>query len=169
MHSSTLPFKIVLVLIAGIAGTTWQAIEARRQRAEATAQALESARQRDVARFQAQRAEASSEFMSLMLEEVGPGGQPLTPEQLVDRGIQLLDRRYGEDPPFAARMLLQMSRRYMDLGNTEKQAQVLARALAIAQKQNNPDLLADVECTIVRTQTDAGRYDLAEQHMRWPS
>jgi serine/threonine-protein kinase len=158
--------SIALVLVAGIAGTTWQAIEARRQRAEATAQAAESARQRDVARFQAQRAEASSEFMSLMLEEVGPGGQPLTPEQLVDRGIQLLDRRYGEDPPFAARMLLQMSRRYMDLGNTEKQQAVLARALAIAQKQDDPDLLADVECTIVRTQTDAGRYDLAEQHMQ---
>lgn len=158
--------SVALVLVAGIAGTTWQAIEARRQRAEATAQALESARQRDVARFQAQRAEASSEFMSLMLEEVGPGGQPLTPLELVDRGVQLLDRRYGEDPPFAARMLLQMSRRYMDLGNIEKQAEVLARALAIAQKQDNPDLLADVECTIVRTQTDAGRYDLAEQHMQ---
>jgi serine/threonine-protein kinase len=158
--------SIVLVLVAGIAGTTWQAIEARRQRAEATAQALESARQRDVAQFQAQRAEASSEFMSLMLEEVGPGGQPLTPEQLVDRGVQLLDRRYGDDQPFAARMLLQMSRRYMDLGNTQKQAEVLARALAIAQKQDDPDLLADVECTIVRTQTDAGRYELAEQHMQ---
>ncbi len=143
---------IVLALVAGIAGTTWQA--------------LESARQRDVARFQAQRAEASSEFMSLMLEEVGPGGQPLTPEQLVDRGVQLLDRRYGHDQPFAARMLLQMSRRYMDLGNTEKQAEVLARALSIAQQLDNPDLLADVECTIVRTQTDAGRYELAEQHMQ---
>jgi serine/threonine-protein kinase len=84
---------IMLVLIAGVAGTTWQAIEARRQRAEATAQALESARQRDAARFQAQRAEASSEFMSLMLEEVGPGGKPLTPVELVDRGVQLLGRR----------------------------------------------------------------------------
>ncbi len=30
--------------------------------------------------------------MSLMLEEVGPGGQPLTPVELVDRGVQLLDR-----------------------------------------------------------------------------
>jgi eukaryotic-like serine/threonine-protein kinase len=156
----------VLVLVAGIAGTTWQAIEARRQRAEATAQALESARQRDVARFQAQRAEASSEFMSLMLEEVGPGGQPLTPEQLVDRGIQLLDRRYGDDQPFAARMLLQMSRRYMDLGNTEKQEQVLARALAIAHEQNNPELLAAVECTIVRVHGDANRYDVAAKHMQ---
>lgn len=157
---------IALVLVAGIAGTTWQALEARRQRAEATAQARESARQRDVAQYQAQRAEASSEFMSLMLEEVGPGGQPLTPIELVDRGVQLLDKRYGEDPQFAARMLLQMSRRYMDLGNTEKQSQVLARALIIAQEQNNPDLLADVECTIVRTEIDASRYDSAEQHMQ---
>ena len=38
--------------------------------------------QRDEARFQAQRAEASSEFMSLMLEEVGPGGRPLSPLEL---------------------------------------------------------------------------------------
>jgi eukaryotic-like serine/threonine-protein kinase len=158
--------SIALLLVAGISGTTWQAIEARRQRAEATAQARESARQRDVARFQAQRAEASSEFMSLMLEEVGPGGRPLTPVELVDRGVQLLDRRYGEDPQFAARMLLQMARRYMDLGSTEKQAQVVARALTIAQAQNNPDLLADVECVIVRTETDAGRYDAAERHMQ---
>ena len=44
--------------------------------------------------------------------------------------------------------------------------QVLARALAIAQEQDDPDLLADVECTIVRTQTDANRYDSAEQHMQ---
>jgi serine/threonine protein kinase len=144
--------SIALVLIAGIAGTTWQA--------------LESARQRDVARFQAQRAEASSEFMSLVLEEVGPGGRPLTPIELVDRGVQLLDLRYTDDQPFTAHMLLQMSRRYMDLGNTDKQGYVLARALAIAEKQDNPDLLADVECTIVRTQTDANRYDLAEQHMQ---
>jgi eukaryotic-like serine/threonine-protein kinase len=158
--------SIVLVLVAGIAGTTWQAIEAKRQRAEATAQARESARQRDVAQFQAQRAEASSEFMSLMLEEVGPGGRPLTPVELVDRGVQLLDRRYADDPQFAARMLLQMSRRYMDLGNSDKQSEVLARALAIAREQDDPDVLADVECTIVRTETDASRFDSAAQHLQ---
>jgi eukaryotic-like serine/threonine-protein kinase len=144
--------SIVVVLIAGIAGTTWQAIEAKAQR--------------DVARFEAQRAEASSEFMSLMLEEVGPGGQPLAPVELVDRGVQLLDRRYGDNQAFAARMLVQMSRRYMDLGNTDKQGSVLERALAIAQKQDDPDLIADIECTIVRTQADAARYELAEEHMQ---
>jgi hypothetical protein len=43
---------------------------------------------------------------------------------------------------------------------------VLARALAIAEKQDDPDLVADIECTIVRTQMDAERYDLAEEHMQ---
>ncbi len=91
-------------------------------------QAHQLALQRDEARFQAQRAEASSEFMSLMLEEVGPEGRPLSPLELVDKGVQLLDRRYGADPQFAARMLMQMSRRYMDLSNTEKSVAGAGRA-----------------------------------------
>jgi serine/threonine protein kinase/tetratricopeptide (TPR) repeat protein len=128
-------------------------------------QAHQLALQRDEARFQAQRAEASSEFMSLMLEEVGPEGRPLAPLELVDKGVQLLDRRYGADPQFAARMLLQMSRRYMDLSNTEKSGQVLARALAIAREIDDPDLLADVECTTVRSDLDANRPELAKQHL----
>ena len=128
-------------------------------------QAHQLALQRDEARFQAQRAEASSEFMSLMLEEVGPEGRPLSPIELVDKGVQLLDRRYGADPQFAARMLLQMSRRYMDLGSTEKSGQVLVRALAIAREVDDPDLLADVECTTVRADLDANRPELAKEHL----
>jgi non-specific serine/threonine protein kinase/serine/threonine-protein kinase len=128
-------------------------------------QAHQLALQRDEARFQAQRAEASSEFMSLMLEEVGPEGRPLSPLELVDKGVQLLDRRYGADPQFAARMLLQMSRRYMDLSNTEKSGQVLVRALAIAREIDDPDLLADVECTTVRSDLDANRPELAREHL----
>jgi serine/threonine protein kinase len=128
-------------------------------------QAHQLAKQRDEARFQAQRAEASSEFMSLMLEEVGPEGRPLSPLELVDKGVQLLDRRYGADPQFAARMLMQMSRRYMDLSNTEKSAQVLARALTIARELDDPDLLADVECTTVRSELDANRHERAREHL----
>ena len=49
-------------------------------------QAREIAAQRDEAKFQAQRAEASNEFMSLMLEEVGPGGRALTPTETSESG-----------------------------------------------------------------------------------
>jgi serine/threonine protein kinase/tetratricopeptide (TPR) repeat protein len=128
-------------------------------------QAHEIALQRDEAQFQAQRAEASSEFMSLMLEEVGPGGRPLSPVELVDRGVELLSRQYGGDPRFTARMLLQMSRRYMDLGSTDKQADVLTRALTIARDLKDDDLLAAVECTIVRSEIDGNRYEQSRAHM----
>jgi eukaryotic-like serine/threonine-protein kinase len=128
-------------------------------------QAHEIARQRDEAKFQAQRAEASSEFMSLMLEEVGPGGRPLSPVELVDRGVELLNRQYGGDPRFVARMFLQMSRRYMDLGSTDKQAEILTRAETIARELKDDDLLAAVQCTIVGSELDANRFDESQQKM----
>jgi serine/threonine protein kinase/tetratricopeptide (TPR) repeat protein len=129
-------------------------------------QAREIAVQRDEATFQAQRAEASSEFMSLMLEEVGPGGGALTPVELLQRGVELLDKRYGDDPQFAARMLLQMSRRFMDIGSTDKQVALLARAEALALNLKDDDLLAAVECAIVRSELDANRHDRARAHLQ---
>lgn len=128
-------------------------------------QAHQLAIQRDDARFHAQRAEASSEFMSLMLEEVGPDGRTLTPIELIDRGVELLHGQYSGDPRFVARMLVQISRRYMDLGSTEKQTQVLARASAIARDLNDNELLAFIECTFVRSELDANHYDEALRHM----
>jgi tetratricopeptide (TPR) repeat protein len=53
----------------------------------------------------------------------------------------------------------------MDLGSTEKSSQVLARALAIARDVDDPDLLADVECTTVRADLDANRPELAKEHL----
>ena len=70
--------------------------------------------QRDNARYEARRAEASSEFMSLVFEEVGPSGTPLSLEQLLDRGVELLERQNGSDPTILSRMLVQASRRYQD-------------------------------------------------------
>ncbi len=128
-------------------------------------QAREVARQRDEATFQAQRAEASSEFMSLMLEEVGPAGKPLTLLELLDRGEQLLDKQYGADPRFRARMLLQMSRRYQDLGNTERQHEALSRAEAIASELRDDELLAQANCTAVGSDLDANRHEQARQRM----
>jgi tetratricopeptide (TPR) repeat protein len=129
-------------------------------------QAHEIALQRDEAKFQAQRAEASSEFMSLLLEEVGPGGKPLTPVELLEKGVELLDRQYGGDPGFTARMLLQMSRRFMDIGSTNKHAEVLARAETIARDAGDDDLLAAVECAMVTSELEATRYEQAKAHLQ---
>lgn len=152
--------RYMLTLVGGlfVASLTFGVLMAR--------QAHETALQRDEARFQAQRAEASSEFMSLMLEEVGPSGEPLTPVQLLDKGVDLLDKRYGTDPRFAARMLLQMSRRFMDLGSTEKETQVLQRAAAIAHELKDDELTAAVECAQVRSELDGNRFDQANLRLQ---
>ncbi|MFC4311572.1 protein kinase [Steroidobacter flavus] len=128
-------------------------------------QAKEIAHQRDEARYQAQRAEASNEFMSLMLESVGPEGRALTPIELVDTGLDLLDKQYSDDPRFAARMLLQMARRYMDLHNTGKQLEVLQRADTIARDLKDDELIAAVQCAAVGTELDANNYSEADRRM----
>jgi eukaryotic-like serine/threonine-protein kinase len=117
------------------------------------------ANERDQARFQAARAEASNEFMSLMLEEVGPQGQPLTVLELLDAGVELLDRQYGDDPRFVGNMLLQISRRYMDLQDTARQSEVLARAGRIAHAMRDDELLARSECATAQVLLEQNRVD----------
>ncbi|HEU4747220.1 MAG TPA: protein kinase [Gemmatimonadaceae bacterium] len=152
--------RLALALMGGVFAATlaFGALMAR--------QAREIAVQRDEAKFQALRAEASSEFMSLMLEEVGSGGRALTSLELLERGVELLDKRYGDDPEFQARMLLQMSRRFMDLGSTDKQAELLARAESLARVVENDELLAAVNCAIVRSELDANRPEQARLHLQ---
>jgi eukaryotic-like serine/threonine-protein kinase len=129
-------------------------------------QAKEIAHQRDDARYQAQRAEASNEFMSLMLEAVGPEGRPLTPIELIDTGVELLDKQYGDDPRFVARMLLQMARRYMDLHNTSKQLAVIHRAEIIAGDLRDDELIASIQCAAVGAELGANNYGDANRRMQ---
>jgi eukaryotic-like serine/threonine-protein kinase len=138
----------VFALVAGTAVATWQMVDARRQR--------------DEARYQARRAEASSELMSLMLEELGPGGKPVTMDALLDRGVELLESRYRADPHFVGLMMVQMARRYMDIEQPDKQRETLARAVAIAQANDDPEVMASAQCTIVRAAYNGGDTAAAE-------
>jgi serine/threonine-protein kinase len=139
----------VIALIAGLAGTITQAGRATRQAAIAE-------RERDTARYQAQRAEASSEVMSLMLEELGPGGKPMTLDALIDRGVALVERRYSADPHLTGLMLVQMARRYMDLDRPQKEREILARAMTIAQEIGDVEVIASAQCAIAPTDLKNG-------------
>jgi tetratricopeptide (TPR) repeat protein len=120
---------------------------------------VDARRQRDAARYQAQRAEASSEVMSLMLEELGPGGKPLTLDALVDRGVGLLERRYSSDPHLTGLMMVQMARRYMDLDRPQKERATLVRAVSIARQTDDAEVMASAQCTLVRTELRSGKPD----------
>lgn len=129
-------------------------------------QMLEARAQRDQALFEARRANATSSFMSLMLSEVGPGGRALSMRELLDKGLAMLDKQYSEDPRFIVQMLIQLSGRYMDIGEPEKELEVLVRAEGIARAIGDPELNATVQCNTVETELSLGRPDRARARMR---
>ena len=148
----------VIALIGGLAGTIAQAERAARQAAIAE-------RERDEARYQAQRAEASSEVLSLMFEELGAAGKPLAPDALIDRGVALVERRYQTDPHLNALLLVQLARRYGDLNRPEKERATKLRALALAEQNGDNDVAASAQCSLVKDALDAGKPDDAKRRL----
>jgi eukaryotic-like serine/threonine-protein kinase len=142
----------LLALVGGIVGTAWQAVEARRER--------------DAALYQSKRAEFQAGFAYQIMSEVGRDGRPVTIRELMEKGIEVLEHRFGDDPRFTIGMLVNISGRYMDLGDTEGEHAALLKAAAIADKLGDPERIAYVECNTVETELAAGRPDEAQRRMR---
>ena len=135
-----------LAITLGLIGTTSFAL----------LQMSEARRQRDAARAELLQTEAANDFSSLMLEEVNVGGKTLTQEQLLNRGVELLDARHGADPEFVAEMLTQLAGRYDDVGLEDKAMALTQRALAMARTTHNPALLAMTLCLAAHKEHQAG-------------
>jgi serine/threonine protein kinase len=112
----------------------------------ALVQMREARAQRDVARSELRRAEAANDFSSLMLEEVGEGGTLLTREQLLDRGVHLLEARNSGDRAFVADMLTQLAGRYGDMERNDMAIALVKRSIELARQADNPSLLAMTLC-----------------------
>jgi serine/threonine-protein kinase len=121
--------------------------------------------QRDEAFLQAQRAEAQRRFTTLMLTQIGTDGRTASLEEVIDKGVMLLDKQFGDDPTFVVDMLIGLSGRYMDLGKTHKEHAVLVKAEALARKLG-PLPLAMVQCNTVETEIALGDMRAAAARMR---
>ena len=140
---------VIAALTAAVAITTIEMIEARRQR--------------DRAEFQARRAQASSEFMRYLVTQIG--NKPMTMREVLDRGRIALEQQYQADPAFVARMLVQLSGPYIELGDYKTSAQMMARALQIASTLDDPDLLASTHCETAFDLLEEREYQRARQHL----
>lgn len=127
-----------ITLIAAMIVTAWQSVEARRQR--------------DAAIYQQQRAQATNEFLSLLIGEVGPEGEALSLQQLLDRGVKLIDRQYGGNERFVARTLYDISILYASIGQVEKQTELLDRIEEISRSTGDNAMLATALCARSRMQ-----------------
>lgn len=131
-----------------------------------TLQMLEARRQRDAALYESRRAEFQARFAYQIMSEIGSDGRPITIRQLMDKGIDVLEANYGDDPRFVIGMLVQISGRYMDLGDTNGEHAALVKAEGIARKLGDPERLAFVQCNTVETELAAGRPQQARERMR---
>jgi len=154
---------IVLATAAGLAGTISQArragLESLRARQEADAARAE----RDRARFQARRAQASSEFMRNLVTQIG--STPMSMKEILDRGTAALEQQYGGDQAFVARMLMQLSGPYIELGDNTSSARLMERAMTIARTLDDPELLVAANCGRAYDMVDERKIEAARQHL----
>ena len=108
----------LLALLAGMLGTTWQALEARAQRdvaqaarVEAVAQAQRAVRERDAA-------EATDEFLGFLLTSTP--GKPVTAKDLLEQGEAQALRQFKDAPLLQARLLLTLAGLYSEIDETDR-------------------------------------------------
>ncbi|HTT11252.1 MAG TPA: protein kinase [Burkholderiaceae bacterium] len=130
---------VVLTLVAGVAATTWQAIEARRQRAEAIAQ-------RDRAQVLLSRNEAIFDFFDLMLTEGVTSEQAEAIQKMLERGTGLIDIASAGQPERQAEILRVLATYYIDLDNAQKAAALLDRARRLVPEDGDRSLSAQLAC-----------------------
>ena len=112
-----------------------------------TTQLLEAQRQRDRARYESRRAEATSDFMAMLLmSEGGLDRSALTPHERLERGVELLDKQYRSDPRFLGRMLLQLAHQFRGDIETRRANELYSRALEIGRDHDDVELMIAAQC-----------------------
>ncbi len=125
-------------------------------------QMLEARAQRDLAHFEAAASDAHSQLTEFLLgDSLGLAPHDVAATRL-ERARVMIDQRFSDNPPVQARMLINLSGRYIDLGDSRGGAALLAESEAIAKRIDDPDLNADIACGRAQDAVDAG--DLRAAH-----
>ncbi len=113
----------VLSLIVGLGVALWQAQTARNER--------------DRARLEAAKAEQVSAFLRALFTSNVPRqalGRTLTAEDLLENGVQRIDRDLDGQPDLQASMLATLGSVYSEMGLNQKAEPLIERSLAIREK-----------------------------------
>lgn len=120
-------------------------------------------RERDVALYERKRANAQVEFQSLLMSQIGQA--PITMREILDRARGTLDRQFSGDPRILSALLLELSSRYADLGDSKVRGMLLARAESLATASGSRRELVEARCDMVDNLRTEGRYDDAHRLM----
>jgi serine/threonine-protein kinase len=142
---------VILALAAGIVGTTWQSIEASRQR--------------EAAQFEARVARANHEFVSQLFGDAMRGGESSEMRARLDRARELLRRRYADDPVVHSTLLFQLAGRYAELQDATREAEVMGEVESLAARAGEPSLSATLECIKAYDLIERGDAQAARGHV----
>ena len=156
----------LLALLAGVLGTTWQALEARAQRnaaqaarVEAVAQAQRAERERLQAVKQLDRAEAMNELMAYALGPVSD--KPLSIVDVLERGEVMVAKQFHDASDLQIFLKVQLANFWSHGKELDRMASLLQSARVSAQMTGDIAALTSIDCKLSRIDTDSGNFDLA--------
>lgn len=147
---------VLLALVAGLAGTTWQARRAQAHEREASAQALRAARVK--------------EFLITLFEVADPeksGGRTVTARELLDQGTRRLKTELSAEPDVQADLLEAVARIDKSLGLLEPAASLAEESLRLRRGRlpGNDPAVGSSLATLGAVQLGQGKLDEAERHL----
>src|SRR5262249_1078605 len=113
-------------------------------------QTFEARHQRDRALDEAKRANAQADLTQYILSDKLSRLSPEAESARLARAHQFVAARFRDDPPLAARMLMDVSGRLIDRGDFRAAANVAVEAEKIGQRFDDADILGQLAC--IRTE-----------------
>jgi serine/threonine protein kinase len=120
---------VLVALLAGLGGTTWQARAA--------------ARERDLALAQLERAESINEFTAFLLGQAVPGGKPVPVAELLKRAESFVDKRFAHDEALAVDLLVTIGGIYAIREESDNARRTMKRAYDASQRLTDPAVALD--------------------------
>jgi serine/threonine-protein kinase len=138
---------LLMALVAGLAGTSWQAREAAKQRDRALAQLL--------------RAEGMDEFTAFLLGEIAPADKPVMMREVLGRAEQMVEKRFASDEALAVELMASLGSIYYAAGEVANANRTLNRAYDASLGVSDPAVRARASCEWGRALAESGKFSEA--------
>ncbi len=148
---------------AGVAGTSVALLAVIATAGVAMRQAQQAERERDRALFQAERAEATRQFQTLLLSQIST--TTLSQKQLLDKGVQMFDAGKTTDPRVTISMQLNFADRYAELERNEEARAILLRADSAARRIADVPAMFAAACALARNYIKGNSPELGRQQL----
>lgn len=116
----------------------------------AVLQMLAARTQRDFAVYQAKLANAQSDLTAFVVADTLGGVSRDVMRERLDRARKFVTSKFRRDPLLAGRLLIDVSGRYVDIGESKTAAEVIQEAEAIGRRMGDSEYIAELAC--IRTQ-----------------